>query len=369
MSKAMELTAFDIHHLVGEMQVLVRGKVDKVFQEDDLFQLSMHVPGVGKRMLTISLPSMMYMDTEKLNFPETPPYFCMQLRKRLAGKRLEEVRQLGYERVVSLSFGEHALIVELFSKGNIILLDAQGMIISAMRSQHWSQRIIKKRQEYKAPEGVRDVFSMGEEQFREVMESSKKDSVVKALAIDLHLGGYYAEEAMGRAKLDKGLARISGQGQKLYEAVLSITSAKPSPGIYELPDGTKKAFPIRMHTLQGQKRDSFNAAVKELALTVLTTHAVEEKRSGIKKRIDRNEQVIRSQQETIAQLEESIRENTARAEAIYEEYQAVADLIREIREAKSRLGWEEVKKRLKGHKTVKAVNPKENKVSVELKKR
>lgn len=69
----------------------------------------------------------------------TPSPFCAKLRKHLRGLRLESVQQLGSgDRVVLFQFGvgaaRHALLLELYAKGNIVLTDGDYRILSLLRS-------------------------------------------------------------------------------------------------------------------------------------------------------------------------------------------------------------------------------------------
>ncbi|KAG2383362.1 hypothetical protein C9374_004699 [Naegleria lovaniensis] len=67
-----------------------------------------------------------------------PSAFVLKLRKHIRTKRLENVAQLGVDRVVDFTFGveekAYHLIVEFFAKGNVVLTDHQYKIISLLRT-------------------------------------------------------------------------------------------------------------------------------------------------------------------------------------------------------------------------------------------
>lgn len=79
------------------------------------------------------------------NFPEKndkPNNFAQKLRKHLRGLFLDSVEQIGVERIVRLKFSgadtanlsfTFYLVVELYAKGNIILLDSQNVILALLR--------------------------------------------------------------------------------------------------------------------------------------------------------------------------------------------------------------------------------------------
>nr|XP_043635680.1 nuclear export mediator factor Nemf [Erigeron canadensis] len=68
----------------------------------------------------------------------TPSGFTLKLRKHIRTRRLEDVRQLGYDRIVLFQFGVGAnayyLILELYAQGNILLTDSDFMVLTLLRS-------------------------------------------------------------------------------------------------------------------------------------------------------------------------------------------------------------------------------------------
>ncbi|MCD7747892.1 MAG: NFACT family protein [Firmicutes bacterium] len=89
-----------------------------------------------------STPRMCFIKSAAEN-PETPPSFCMLLRKHLSGALLTGCRQFGAERAAALTFEtrdemgfpcEKSLIVEIMNKySNLILCHKDGKIIGASR--------------------------------------------------------------------------------------------------------------------------------------------------------------------------------------------------------------------------------------------
>ncbi|VAI14095.1 unnamed protein product [Triticum turgidum subsp. durum] len=68
----------------------------------------------------------------------TPSGFTLKLRKHVRGKRLEDVRMLGYDRMILFQFGlgsnAHFIILELYAQGNIILTDSEYTVMTLLRS-------------------------------------------------------------------------------------------------------------------------------------------------------------------------------------------------------------------------------------------
>ena len=68
---------------------------------------------------------------------DAPGKLNAKLRMHLRGKRLNDVRQLGRDRAVEFVFGandtKHALVLELYARGNLVLLDKNDTILTLLR--------------------------------------------------------------------------------------------------------------------------------------------------------------------------------------------------------------------------------------------
>jgi len=77
------------------------------------------------------------------NQKDLPSGFSMKLRKHLRTKKLENVTQLGIDRVVDFTFGRgeaaYHILVELYASGNVILTDHSYLILSLLRSHKFEE--------------------------------------------------------------------------------------------------------------------------------------------------------------------------------------------------------------------------------------
>eukprot|EP01018_Ginkgo_biloba_P009198 Gb_22986 [translate_table: standard] len=68
----------------------------------------------------------------------TPSGFTLKLRKHIRTRRLEDVRQLGIDRVVDFQFGlgksAHHIILELYAQGNLLLTDSDYDVLTLLRT-------------------------------------------------------------------------------------------------------------------------------------------------------------------------------------------------------------------------------------------
>ena len=125
--------------------VALGGRIEKVMQpERDEILLQLRSTEGGKRLLINAGtgPRISFTELTREN-PAQAPMFCMLLRKHLTGARLADIRQEGFERVVTLEFDTRdemgfactrRLVAEIMGKySNIIFTDGEGKIISALK--------------------------------------------------------------------------------------------------------------------------------------------------------------------------------------------------------------------------------------------
>jgi predicted ribosome quality control (RQC) complex YloA/Tae2 family protein len=136
------------HAVVHELkQKLITGRIVKVYQPHET-DILLHVRSGGhtyKWLISASAQfSRMHLTKETFENPKEPPMFCMVLRKHLEGAFIEDIEQLGFERIIHVHIKgkndigdtiQKTLIVELMGKhSNIILVDEkQGTILDAIK--------------------------------------------------------------------------------------------------------------------------------------------------------------------------------------------------------------------------------------------
>lgn len=147
------------------------------------------------------------------------------LNKYLKMKRLLKIEQLNFERVFLFHFGSSILIAELFSKGNLILLDEKRDIMMPKRYERWSSREIKKGLAYKEPPLMENPAELSFERFAELMKCDKK--IVPALVKLAGVSPVIAEEACFVTKIprEKIASELSeNQLKELYKVIQSFYS-------------------------------------------------------------------------------------------------------------------------------------------------
>lgn len=136
------MTAALTHELSEKLTGL---KVDKVCQpERDEIDLLFRIPGRSKLIIncTASTPYMALSNQPREN-PSVPPMMCMLLRKHLSRSKITSIEQLGFDRIIRISFdsGDEMgyfkpkhLYCEMMGRGsNLIFADEDQKILAAFR--------------------------------------------------------------------------------------------------------------------------------------------------------------------------------------------------------------------------------------------
>jgi len=170
--------------LAGELE---GARIGKIWRRGNIFVFE--VSGAGKKFLIVRPGAIYLADYAPRGEADS---FCMYLRKRFSGKKVEKVEQVGSDRIVKLSFPELDLILELFSTGNIIVVDKEGIIQNAFVQRKWSSREIRRGIPYTPPPFL-DWLSMEKKKVVELIRGKSKAEVAKLLGLGRKVEKYWSE--------------------------------------------------------------------------------------------------------------------------------------------------------------------------------
>ena len=103
----MALDGAFIYAVKRELQFLIGGRVDKIYQPSREETVIVIRTKIGSKKLYISAnagSARVHVTEKNIDNPQTPPMFCMLLRKHIGGGRLIDIRQDGLERILFLDF-------------------------------------------------------------------------------------------------------------------------------------------------------------------------------------------------------------------------------------------------------------------------
>lgn len=181
----MPLDAICMTALTAELrETLLGGKVDKIYQPTrDEVVLHMRTGHGNVKLLLSANPQHPRAQLTRITRenPETPPMFCMLLRKYFVGGRVLELEQPSMERMLDFKFEtlselgdrvERRLVLECIGrKSNLIMLDGEGRITDSLRRVDGdlsAQRPVMPGLFYQppTPTGKADMTAMSEEELR-----------------------------------------------------------------------------------------------------------------------------------------------------------------------------------------------------------
>ncbi|MBI2663989.1 NFACT family protein [Candidatus Woesearchaeota archaeon] len=360
-----QLSAVEVHFLTAEMQFLVGSRLQQVYQpaKNELV-LQFYVRNKGSALLKVRVPELLYLASGKDSAPKVSG-FCSLLRSKLGSSTLSSISQSGFERIVQLSFsskkGSFGLIFELFSKGNIILTSGQ-KIAAVQQKQHWSSRQLRMGADYALPPKAADPRVLGEKKLLEMLKSTNKSDLVRFLAIELSLGGLYAEELCllaGVGKKSKPADVSAADAGNLLQALKKLLSSGLSPSVIYEGGKPINAVPVALSYYRGSEtkaRKTFSEALEAVSAAGMP--------SPFSSEISRLKAIIQQQEETIASARDSAEKNKRSGELIYENYQEVKDILEAVSTARKQGSWDAVKKL--PNKKIRFVDEKSGRIAVEF---
>ena len=344
---AFSLSSLDVHYLVRELRpVLEESFVDKAYESQEEkgdFLLRLRNPKAGKQQLYLKVPEAFFLTEHRYSWPQQPPGFCMQLRKQLGNSQVESVRQHGFERIVEIVFrkGETRwrLIVELFSKGNVVLVNEEGLIRGVMDLQRWKDRTLRVNAPYEYPPGAKRTPELSLEELS-VMLSENDRELVRFCATALGLGGKYAEELVARAGIEKSKVSLSGDEiGVLHGELMALFDQELRPVTF---DDDAAPFPLRGWDAAAEA-GSFSSAIESLVVAEKTEAIEQEAHGAVRKVSSKYERIVTEQTAKLEGYRKAAEENQRKGEYIYERYQELSGLLDTLKGLREKGDWPAVK--------------------------
>lgn len=340
----------DIYTVSDELNNLLSGaRVDKSFQPtNDIVVMRFHVPGTGRVDLVMQCGSRIHTTQYPLENPTTPPSFPMLLRKRIKGAHVESITQHNFDRVIKIRVKKdkyYTIIVELFDKGNIILLDDEDNIIQPLKRKQLSERDISSKREYVFPKerGINPI-EVTKEELSELFKNADSDAV-RTLAMN-GLGSLYAEEIIQRAnntvEIDKNtptsqlsdeqIVEIHNSMQELFDN-LKDGSIKPQIVKKDSKEDVVPLDLIKYDDFEKTFYNDFNEACDEFYSKKVNSTIKNVKEAAWNKKVKKFEKRLNLQQETLDNFEKTIKESKHKGEVIYSNYPTIENIINVVNNA------------------------------------
>ena len=166
-----KLSSFDLYLVVSELQDYLGYIIEKIYHisRSEIVIKLKNLKTKKKESLYIKNNEYLSITNKQFETPLKPTTFAMTLRKYLTNGKISKISQHEFDRIIEIKIikkdTEYNLIIEFFSKGNIILLNSEKIIILPLITQHWSHRKIKYKEIYLHPPPQINPFKLTKENF------------------------------------------------------------------------------------------------------------------------------------------------------------------------------------------------------------
>ncbi|MGC8676280.1 MAG: NFACT family protein [Candidatus Micrarchaeia archaeon] len=229
-----EIASAEIFVVVRELRDKLVGKRLNNFY--DLGSGSFRLDFEGNLSVYVLLTKTLNETKFKERAQEATP-FSIALRKRIKGSRLAGMEQKGSDRIVVFEFAgasKQLLVLEMFAKGNMLLLDSQRNIELVYASRKLKERALVAKARYSFPRSDAIDFRFDEKAVldaiaRAAMEQDAK--LITALSKYVNIGPIYLEELIRKAGLDPvaSSSKLLDKQRELAAALLDFRSAMDAP--------------------------------------------------------------------------------------------------------------------------------------------
>jgi predicted ribosome quality control (RQC) complex YloA/Tae2 family protein len=433
-----DMSSADVAAVVAELSAgpksIIDAKIGKIYQPtNEEIRINLYVFHQGRDNLVIEAGKRIHLSKYLRASPTIPQAFPMLLRKYLTGGRITFLEQHDFDRIVKIGIErggvQSTLIVELFSPGNILIVDSENRIILPMNPVTMRDRRLRSGEIYELPEAQISPLKVQVSDLMKEFSISTAD-IVRTVATRFNLGGVLAEEICARAGIDKSktskeateedasklcnamhdlfspllMAEAGEKGSSEVEeeaetGIKPVTETKIEPELKpeievegEAPkfkpqhvkkeiNGKLETFDvlpfdlIRYSEFEKEYFDSFNTALDEF-FGKKSLEQIEEVKAAQKKEktLGVYERRLLQQEESLSKFEKEIQKNNTLAETVYANYQVIEELLSVLNGARAKgYSWDEIRSILKQAKKtmpdaqkITNIDPKTGTITVDL---
>jgi predicted ribosome quality control (RQC) complex YloA/Tae2 family protein len=397
------MSSSDIAHMCREMQYLVGGHLKKAYMPHyEQIVLRMNPKNESQKDIIIIRGERVYLSTRDRPMPMTPPPFAMVLRKHLKNARLLALEQVGADRILKLTFdskhGIRKLFVEMFQNGNILLVDEEEVILQALTSTSYADRILKKGHKYISPPAPIQPGDLTIEEFDTFIQDSDQP-LGRTLGGKLNLGstlsdticahsGFNSSKSIDDvdssivfASLQDVLSDVSNAKGAYMIVRQSIEKSIPNVMTMDfdsLTDSIMEISPIKLKQFEEHHHihfDSFSEAIDAwIGQHDASAHQRREDEKmaqsfagrGPSTAVERLERRLIQQERSLEQFNATIESHQLLGQMIQEQYEHVQSILDQTRLAIEKEGWATVAQSIKSIPWIHAVHPAEGTIELFL---
>jgi predicted ribosome quality control (RQC) complex YloA/Tae2 family protein len=341
----------DIRAIMPEIKEVGQGAfVNNVYQYNGIFVLKVHKTTVGTRQILIEPGRRIHVTRYRRDAPRFPPEFCMVLRKYLRNRVITNIEQYDLDRIVVFEVGndenKYKLIVELFGKGNVVLVDPDDEIFVGLYYKKMRDRNVVPNATYQfPPQRGRDILAVELQDLEDVIEDSNA-SLIRTLTRGFNVDSLSCEEVCALAGISptepsqnvtENQIRDMMYGFKEYLG--KIEKGADEPRIVLDDEGQYLSFvPFKFETYAGMSEevfDTYSQAIDEFFGFPELEKEIDKKQAALREEKERLETIIEKQKENLDELEEEASLLRETGEAMYANFQEINEILHTVEQARS----------------------------------
>jgi predicted ribosome quality control (RQC) complex YloA/Tae2 family protein len=355
-----EMNAFDVAAIVREVDI-VGARVDKVYQPglgEVVLRLRRSAAEGGKIDLAMSPGFYFFPTTVPRTNPQQLPGFAAALRRHIGGGLVRGIRQHGFDRIIEIAIdrgeGQFRFIVELFRDGNAVLV-RDGKILATIVTQTFASRVVRAGSNYEFPPERIDPRALTAATMETRLAASTVD-IVRALAVELNLGGTYAEEILGRARVPKNAPASSlprPDVERIFAALQDILrrldAGELDPVVVRRDGAMVDVAPVPLLAHEGadvEHAPSFGEALDSYFSKPPTEVVHDAHADRAKEATDKHRRKLAQQLAAIDRFKAEESEARARGDLLYAHFASVAEALKYLAQSTRDIGWKETEDQL-----------------------
>ena len=223
-----QMSSFDVARIVAELRPYIGSRARKSYHPHwEQVVLRLNPKEEASVDLVVVRGKRIYLSRRDRPMPPNPSSFSMLMRKHLMNGRFVDVRQHGFDRIITLDFetgdGLKSLVIEMFRDGNVLLLDSEGVIIQPLTNVKYAKRVLKRGENYEFPPAQVDPRTLTVEELAPLLAASDAD-IVRTLASRANLAGAYAEAICGIAEISVDRMAVDLDDDEIADLVSGLHS-------------------------------------------------------------------------------------------------------------------------------------------------
>ena len=368
MKKNIKFSNFDVFAITKELDlVLTQGKITNIYEIEDILILKIKTKLNEKKILIVKNDSRINFTNYDYPIPKYPSQYIGSLRKLLKNRRILAINQHNFDRIIIFELSNiegkpWKFIIELFNKGNYIVLDDKNLVKIAKRYSKYRDRDILANREYIFPKsrGI-DFLTINQNDFNEIIHNFEGE-IVRILARNINISGLYGEEICHMAKIDKSKNSNDLNQEELnllFHAFKNLRNKLlfgeiNAQIVFNKDEEEISVIPFELELFKNNKKkqvNSFNDAVDEYFSKIDSSNLITPQDQSINQKIKSQEKILRNQQEYLKELK--IRKDMyyEYGDFIYANFNAIHKLFDGILDVKAKgYGWEEINAKLQSAK-------------------